>query len=338
MARILGQQTNSSYNFFGFVDPVDKHEITLELGNTKSGKPTLLGNYPFLNGIPNFVDKTRLNDDELISLKWYEANFKDYDKYLPITFEILQCDEKTERKKMYDAINILGGNRVLEIGAGTGIDSIELIKNLAAGDYYYIQDINYDIFQIAIEKLERVKNDVNVVPFLSSANELPFPDNHFDRIFHFGGVNNFGSNFFALNEMHRVLKVGGKVLVGDESIPPWLRDTEYFKILYDHNHYYGFMPPLEFLPKNLINFKLEWFMGSAFYFMVYEKTEKQPQGNFDLPIPGTRGGTLNSRYFGKIEGVDPKLKQQFIAKVKSLGLQQKNVLDKLLSDFIHKQK
>jgi ubiquinone/menaquinone biosynthesis C-methylase UbiE len=262
---------------------------------------------------------------------------KDYDKYLPITFEILQCEERTERRKMYDAIDILGGNRVLEIGAGTGIDSIELIKKLSHGDYYFVQDINYDIFQIAIEKLERAENEVNVVPFLSSANELPFPDNYFDRIFHFGGVNNFGSNFSALTEMHRVLKVGGKILVGDESIPPWLRDTDYFKILYDHNHYYGFMPPLEFIPKNSTNFRLEWIMGSAFYFMVYEKTKNQPQGNFDLPIPGTRGGTLNSRYYGKIEGVDPKIKQQFIETVKSRGLQQKNVLDQLLSDYIKSQ-
>jgi ubiquinone/menaquinone biosynthesis C-methylase UbiE len=319
------------------VDPVNKQKITLELGNSVLGKPIMIGNYQFLNGIPNFVDKDLLNEDELISLRWYEENFKDYDNYLPITFEILQCEEKTERRKMYVAINILGGNRVLEIGAGTGIDSIELIKNLSPGDFYYIQDINYDVLQIAVEKMDREKNDVNVVPFLSSANQLPFPDNYFDRIFHFGGVNNFGSNFSALTEMHRVLKVGGKILLGDESIPPWLRETDYFKILYDHNHYYGFMPPLKFIPKNSTNFKLEWFMGSAFYFMVYEKTKNQPQGNFDIPIPGTRGGTLNSRYYGKLEGVDPMLKQQFIEKVKALGLQQKNVLDKLLFEFINSQ-
>jgi hypothetical protein len=38
----------------------------------------------------------------------------------------------------------------------------------------------------------------------------------------------------------------------------------------------------------------------------FEVGDGEPKANFDLEIPGKRGGTLRTRYYGKLEGVSPE--------------------------------
>jgi ubiquinone/menaquinone biosynthesis C-methylase UbiE len=70
---------------------------------------------------------------------------------------------------------------------------------------------------------------------LSNACYLPFPDNYFDAVYSFGGLGEFSDIKQSLAEMVRVSRVGAKLVVGDESIPTWLRETEFAKILVTTN-------------------------------------------------------------------------------------------------------
>ena len=45
------------------------------------------------NGIPNFVYPLTLSESDLESLKWYQVNSKNYDEYLPLTFETFKVSE-----------------------------------------------------------------------------------------------------------------------------------------------------------------------------------------------------------------------------------------------------
>ena len=56
----------------------------------------------------------------------------------------------------------------------------------------------------------------------------------------------------------------------------------------------------------------------------------------DLEHKGTRGGTIRSRHFGTLEGINPKLKNKFYTKIKKKGFNRVKILEKLVTDFISK--
>jgi ubiquinone/menaquinone biosynthesis C-methylase UbiE len=275
----------------------------------------------FIENIPNFLDTENLGREEIVSLDWYRDNAKDYDDYLPLTFQILGCDEFAERKKMYTALDLSPGMRVLEIGCGTGRDSIFLADCLEGAGELFLQDISLEILTIAKTKFGELPNrQVDTQFFLSSASNLPFEDDYFDRIFHFGGLNTFSNLSETLQEIVRVAKPGAKILLGDEGFPLWLRETEFYKAMSATNFHYSHVPPTEFLPDTVRNVRLEWFMGEAFYFMLFDKATKVQNFNLDIEIPGIRGGTPRKRLEGVLEGISPDLKERAYKEAAESGL------------------
>lgn len=95
--------------------------------------------------------------------------------------------------------------------------------------------------------------------------------------------------------MARVVKPGGKVLVG-ESMPPWLYNTEFGKVLLNNNPLFKFEIPFEKLPIETRNVVVRWIIGGVYYMIEFDIGEGEPQReSFDLEIPGLEGGTLNTR-------------------------------------------
>lgn len=84
--------------------------------------------------------------------------------------------------------------------------------------------------------------------FTGNAITLPFQDGFFDAAFHFGGINLFGDRSKAVAEMARVVKKGGRVVFGDEGLAPWLRKTEYGKILMNSSALYAYETPFDAMP------------------------------------------------------------------------------------------
>jgi SAM-dependent methyltransferase len=138
---------------------------------------------------------------------------------------------------------------------------------------------------------------------------LPFPDGYFDSAFHFGGLNLFSDKRQAILEMARVVRVGGRVVVGDEGLAPWLRETEYGKILMNSSTLYAYSAPLDCVPPGARNAAVRWFLGNAYYLIDFEVGTGTPRIDLDLPINGRRGGTHRTRYYGTLEGVTPETKQ-----------------------------
>jgi hypothetical protein len=54
---------------------------------------------------------------------------------------------------------------------------------------------------------------------------------------------------------------------------------------------------------------LRWVIGGVYYLLEFRVGEGEPRADFDLEIPGRRGGTLRTRYHGRLEGVSPEAKQ-----------------------------
>ena len=255
------------------------------------------------NGIPNFVYPLTLSESDLESLKWYQVNSKNYDEYLPLTFETFKVSEELERNKLIQELKINQTDIVLEIGCGTGRDSEIIAKHLGKDGKLFLQDISPEILDIAVEKFSKLSFETEIFFSLANSCYLPFSDHTFDKLFHFGGLNTFGDIKRFFSEAVRVTKPGGRIVVGDESMPAWLRDTEFGKILMNSNHHYKFDLPLNYLPVEARNVKLEWFIGGVFYYISFDVGVGEPYANLDFEIPGVRGGTHRTRFYGHLEGL-----------------------------------
>lgn len=260
--------------------------------------------FPIRNGLPNLTFPVDLPQSDLESKNWYDANADVYDENLPLTFRTFDEDEKSIRAAMIAKLELQPSHRVLEVGAGTGRDSVLIAQQLNADGELHLQDICQAILEKSYSKLERF--EVPVIFHLGNACHLPFPDDYFDAAFHFGGLNTFSDIGGFLLEMNRVTKHGGKVVIGDESMPDWLRETEFGKILMNSNPHYRYSLPLKHLPVSCRNVRLEWIIGGVFYVIDYRVEAGEPYADFDFEIPGPRGGTHRTRYYGRLEGVSPE--------------------------------
>lgn len=101
----------------------------------------------------------------------------------------------------------LDGTMVLEVGAGTGRDALELARRGARS-----VALDYSLESLRLVKSQLSKSDdVSVV--CADALSLPFKDGVFDIVFHQGLLEHFRDPGRLLSENARVLKEGGLILV-----------------------------------------------------------------------------------------------------------------------------
>lgn len=263
--------------------------------------------YPLSNGVIDLTYPKRLEGADQHARKFYEGRADDYDKYLPLTFKTHNEDEEVLRNSFIDKLNLKPGDRVLDLACGTGRDSILIAGRLGPEGALYCQDISPDMIRRCIQRLGQVQ--IDKACFLGNALHLPFPDNFFDALYSFGALGEFSDIGESLAEMVRVTRPGGKIVVGDESIPVWLRDTEFAKILSTTNPQFNAELPLKMMPVEARHVNISYVINGVFYLIDFEVGEGEPVANFDFQIPGKRGGTYRTRYEGQLEGVTPETKK-----------------------------
>jgi ubiquinone/menaquinone biosynthesis C-methylase UbiE len=283
-----------------YVSPIDQSPLKkVDGGFLDSG-----GNlYPIKENLPDFTYPLNLSSTDLASLEWYKLNADSYDEYLPLTFETFSVDENLERDKLISKLNLKAGDSVLETGCGSGRDSVKIAELIGPTGNLFLQDISYDILKFTVNKFEKLSTKPNLNISIANGFYLPFENEVFDKVFHFGGLNTFGDKKRAFAEMVRVVKPGGKIVVGDENMPVWLRETEFGKVLMNSNPHYKYDLPLIDLPVEARNVSIEWIIGGVFYVISFEKGIGEPYANYDFKIPGSRGGTHRTRYYGQTEGL-----------------------------------
>ncbi|MGH8925628.1 MAG: class I SAM-dependent methyltransferase [Acidimicrobiia bacterium] len=118
-------------------------------------------------------------------------------------------------KFLSDAAKVGTGDRVLDVGCGTGVVARECARRVGEEGNVAGIDISEEMLAVA----RRIAPELDW--YLGDAVELPFPDGAFDR-----AVSQFALMFFpdrekALTEMWRVLRPGGTLAVGvPGGIPP----------------------------------------------------------------------------------------------------------------------
>lgn len=289
--------------------------------------------FPIRQGIARLVPgSAQASPDVARNREYYAAVGDLYDKGMDWLFKSFRLDEAKVRDQMIDWLELEPGSRVLETGAGTCRDSTSIAARLGDSGQLFATDLSAEMLlggQHRLEASGALRSRIELAT--ADATCLPFSDGFFDAAYHFGGLNLFSDRALGLREMARVVRPGGKVVVGDEGVAPWLRGTEYGKILLNSNPLYEHAPPLDLLPITANDAAVHWVMHGSFYVIEF-RVGAEPALDLDLLIPGARGGTHRSRYFGRLEGVTPATKAAVAEAAKRAGVSIHDYLEKVLSE------
>jgi SAM-dependent methyltransferase len=117
------------------------------------------------------------------------------------------------RSRLLEALAPLPGERILEIGPGTGYYSVDVAARL--------EDGTLSLFDIQQEFLDHTaqaaaeRGVTNLEPKLGNAERLPYEDASFDAAYLVTVLGEVPDQDAALRELHRVLRPSGRLVVGE---------------------------------------------------------------------------------------------------------------------------
>jgi ubiquinone/menaquinone biosynthesis C-methylase UbiE len=117
------------------------------------------------------------------------------------------------RKRLVEALEPQPGERILEIGPGTGYYTFEISERLGDG-ILEIFDIQQEMLDHVAREAER-RGVTNVKPRQGDAQALPYEDDSFDGAVLVGVLGEIPDQDRALREIARVLRPGGRLVVGE---------------------------------------------------------------------------------------------------------------------------
>jgi ubiquinone/menaquinone biosynthesis C-methylase UbiE len=262
-----------------------------------------------------------------------DDSIEKYKNFLNWLLQTFKTDAVSFRECIVDRLLLKPGYKVLITGCGLGDDVDVILKKIGQEGVLCAQDLSKSMVLHAAEN--RFAN--NLYYSVSNAENLPYEDNYFDAIFHFGGINLFGSIKKAIAEMERVVKVGGRVVFGDEGVAPWLKNIEYGKVVINNNTLWAASPPMDYLPSNAKDVRLEWVLGNCFYLISYEIGSGTPDINMDVEHIGPRGGTMRTRFYGQLEGVSEKYKTYVLKEARKNDMSINKFLESMIYESIQKK-
>jgi ubiquinone/menaquinone biosynthesis C-methylase UbiE len=106
------------------------------------------------------------------------------------------------------------GERVLEVGPGTGLQALHVARLLGAGGRLDIVDIQQPMLDHVMRRASAAKIS-SIVPVGADARELPYHEGSFDAAYLVTVLGEIPDPGAALREIRRVLKPGGRLVVGE---------------------------------------------------------------------------------------------------------------------------
>jgi len=128
------------------------------------------------------------------------------------------------------------GQQALDVAGGTGDITAGLAKQVAPKGHVFHTDINAAMLEVGSDRLLDLGLSANITSLVADAEALPFDDASMHCVTIAFGLRNVTDKQKALNEMARVTRPGGRVMVLEFSklVIKWLEpvyDAYSFKIL-----------------------------------------------------------------------------------------------------------
>lgn len=111
------------------------------------------------------------------------------------------------------------GERILEVGPGTGIHAVPVAAALLPDGVVDVLDIEQDMLENLMQRAQR-RGVGNILPTLGDAQSLPYPDHAFAAAYLITTLGEIPDQSAALRELQRVIKPGGRLVIGEVIIDP----------------------------------------------------------------------------------------------------------------------
>jgi ubiquinone/menaquinone biosynthesis C-methylase UbiE len=118
------------------------------------------------------------------------------------------------RERLFEALTPAEGERILEVGPGTGYYSLPVAERLGAEGRLDVVDVQQEMLDHTLRRATE-QGIANIAPQRADARELPYPDDAFDGAYLVTVLGEIPDQDAALKELRRVVKPGGRVVVGE---------------------------------------------------------------------------------------------------------------------------
>jgi ubiquinone/menaquinone biosynthesis C-methylase UbiE len=242
-------------------DEIDEATLTCEKGHA----------WKVEDGIPFLLYPSLSNEDE----KWisdYDQMAENYDELVKQYDDWLGIDMMKERERFTQFIPIEGRSRIIDVSIGTAANFMALAnvypKQMGRFNLHGL-DVSRGMLKVAQRKMCERNFTFSLVH--GSVFNIPYVADFFDIVLHSGGINTFSDIPKALEEMLRIARPGGFVLVSDEGVSPEVRATERGKAIIEANSLFAATPPIEQVPDVAKDLEIEYIMNGTFYQMMFRK-------------------------------------------------------------------
>ncbi|MFP4632419.1 MAG: methyltransferase domain-containing protein [Halobacteriales archaeon] len=157
-----------------------------------------------------------LLDDKRRARWFYRFLSRFYDRVNPVFWN------EEMRADCVELLDVREGERALDVGCGTGFGTLGLLERTDD-----VVGLDQSAHQIRVARTKSELDDVELV--LGDAERMPFPDDEFDVVWSSGSIEYWPRPVETLEELRRVARPGGRVLVVGPRRPSnrvlgWLAD------------------------------------------------------------------------------------------------------------------
>jgi ubiquinone/menaquinone biosynthesis C-methylase UbiE len=118
------------------------------------------------------------------------------------------------RARLLDALQPRLGETILEVGPGTGYYTLPVARALEPGGTLHIADVQPEMLDHTTARARELGIE-NIARREADARRLPYEDATFDAAYLVAVLGEVPDQDAALRELHRVLRPGGRLVVGE---------------------------------------------------------------------------------------------------------------------------
>jgi protein-L-isoaspartate O-methyltransferase len=118
------------------------------------------------------------------------------------------------RQRLREILDPKPGERILEVGPGTGYYTLDVAEWVKPDGEVDILDLQQEMLDHTMRQAGE-RGLVNVTPTLSDATAMPYEDGAYDAAFLVTVLGEIPDQDAAVRELARVLKPGGRLVVGE---------------------------------------------------------------------------------------------------------------------------
>lgn len=172
----------------------------------------------------------------------------------------LDIDRTWRRRAVKQIVDTSSPLNILDVACGTGDFAIAIARKAGAGSRVTGIDLSEGMLAIGREKVARAGLSGIVGLEHGDSEEINYGEGSFDRVSAAFGVRNFENIGTGLEEMYRVLKKGGKMVILELSVPQnkamaWLYSLYFIRILPAIGGLFsGDRKAYEYLPASVMHF------------------------------------------------------------------------------------